>query len=65
MAQIRLNITRVGSVRELSGRSLEIDVEDSVRGPVVLALSEDESRWLYASLGDKVGPWRAADGDDV
>lgn len=60
-----LRITQVGAIVELDSRKIEIHAIDEVRGDIILHLSEDEARWLWAGLDPKVKGWRQADGDDA
>jgi hypothetical protein len=61
MPQIKLDILEVKHVEEFAGRSLDVHVVDRVRGPVILRMNEDEARWLFASLADKVKVWKRTD----
>lgn len=64
MPQIKLDILEVHDVTEFSGRSLDVDVTDRVRGRVVLRMQEDEARWLFAELASRVAVWRREDGEE-
>lgn len=59
----KLDIVQVGRVQEYADRSIDIQAVDTVRGDVVLRLTESEARWLFASLADVINPWKVEDGD--
>jgi hypothetical protein len=62
--QIKLDILEITGFEEFADRSVDIQVVDRVRGPVVLRMQEDTARWLFALGTDKLTSWRKADGED-
>ncbi|MFF4952256.1 hypothetical protein [Streptomyces chattanoogensis] len=64
MPQIKLDILEIGKVTTYADRSIDVDVVDRVRGPVVLRMQESEVRWLFASLADVVRPWQEVEDED-
>ncbi|MFJ9318833.1 hypothetical protein [Streptomyces globisporus] len=63
MSGIKLNLVAVHKVAENDDRSVDVHATDLVRGDIVIHAEEDQARWLWALLDEKVKVWRRADGD--
>jgi len=61
----KLNITSVCNVTEGAERSVMIVAVDELRGPVEIRMSEEEARWIAASLSPMYKRWIQEDGDTV
>lgn len=60
----KLEITEIKAVLEGENREMTVHAVCAVRGAVEIKLSEDDARWLWASMDGRVKEWRKADGDD-
>lgn len=60
----RVFMKNVKLVQELENRRIAVTGECHVRGEIVIVMEEDDARWFWASMDDKVKAWKSADGDD-